>query len=415
MAIEIVEEEDLTTQIKVIGVGGGGGNAVNRMVESEVKGAEFIAVNTDKQILMHSKATHKIQIGEKLTRGQGAGGKPEVGEKAAVESEDQLTNALKGTDMVFITAGMGGGTGTGAAPVIAKLGKDMNILTVGVVTRPFGFEGGRKMMKAKEGIEKLSQNVDSLIVIPNDQLTKLPGNENIGLADAFRLADEVLLQAVKNISDLIKIPGYINLDFADVTSIMKDAGYAHMGFASAKGQDKVMQAAKNAISSPLLETSISGAQGIILSFKGPTKSLSLKEINDAAEFITSQAAPNAEVIFGLADDESEEDTVSLTLIATNFLDEETIAANKAEEEAKKAKELAAALAKEAELKAEEAAVEAQVETEENSDNNGSFDEIDDLASKYTEDDEKNNAENKATDENGFSSILDAFSKNRYNR
>lgn len=318
MAFEIDNDYEVTTQIKVIGVGGGGGNAVNRMVESNIHGAEFIAVNTDKQILLHSKATHKIQIGEKLTRGQGAGGKPEVGEKAAEESEDQITDILKGTDMVFITAGMGGGTGTGAAPVIAKIAKSMDILTVGVVTRPFRFEGRTKAIKAQKGIESLAANVDSILVIPNEQLKKIPGNEHRSIAEAFQMADEVLLQGVKNISDLITNPGYMNLDFADITSVMKDAGYAHMGFASAKGENKAMTAAKAAITSPLLETSIEGAKGIIINFKGSENSLILEEVEEAAAFVTDQGNPDAEVIFGFTYDDSTDDSVSVAVIATGF-------------------------------------------------------------------------------------------------
>ena len=244
MAFELDNDCEITTQIKVIGVGGGGGNAVNRMVESGVLGAEFIAVNTDKQILTHSSATHKIQIGEKLTKGQGAGGRPEIGEKSAEESRDVISDALKGTDMIFITAGMGGGTGTGAAPVIARIAKDMGILTVGVVTRPFKFEGKKKQLQAQKGIENLAENVDSLIVIPNEQLKAMNNGQKMTFVEAFKMADEVLLHGVKSISELIKVPGFVNLDFADVTSIMKDAGYAHMGFAKASGKDKAAEAAR---------------------------------------------------------------------------------------------------------------------------------------------------------------------------
>lgn len=239
MAFELDNDCEITTQIKVIGVGGGGGNAVNRMVESGVLGAEFIAVNTDKQILTHSSATHKIQIGEKLTKGQGAGGRPEIGEKSAEESRDVISDALKGTDMIFITAGMGGGTGTGAAPVIARIAKDMGILTVGVVTRPFKFEGKKKQLQAQKGIENLAENVDSLIVIPNEQLKAMNNGQKMTFVEAFKMADEVLLHGVKSISELIKVPGFVNLDFADVTSIMKDAGYAHMGFAKAPARTRL--------------------------------------------------------------------------------------------------------------------------------------------------------------------------------
>ena len=416
MAFDILEEEDLTTQIKVIGVGGGGGNAVNRMVQSDVKGAEFIVANTDKQILMHSKATHKIQIGEKLTRGQGAGGKPEIGEKAALESEDKISEALKGTDMIFITAGMGGGTGTGAAPVIAKIAKEMNVLTVGVVTRPFKFEGRKRSIQAQNGIEKLAENVDSLIVIPNETLRHMGTNANMTFSEAFMMADEVLLQAVKNISELIKMPGFINLDFADITAIMKDAGYAHVGFATASGKDKAMQAAKAVINSPLLETSIDNAQGVVMAFRGPENSLTIDELTDAADFITSKAAPDAEVIFGLTYDQCEEDTISLTLIATNFLDQETVDANKAAEEAKRAKERAEAAAREkaAQQALAEKADEALDNDGENEDKSDDFAEIDNLASRYAEDEPEKEEENSSDD--NFSSILDSFSQNnRYNR
>ena len=270
MAFELDNDCEITTQIKVIGVGGGGGNAVNRMVDSGVLGAEFIAVNTDKQILNHSRATHKIQIGEKLTKGQGAGGRPEIGEKSAEESRDVISDALKGTDMIFITAGMGGGTGTGAAPIIARIAKDMGILTVGVVTRPFKFEGRKKQLQAQRGIENLAENVDSLIVIPNEQLKAMNNGQKMSFAEAFEMADEVLLHGVKSISELIKVPGFVNLDFADVTAIMRDAGYAHMGFAKASGKDKAAEAARGSISSPLLETSIAGAKGVIISRAQPS-------------------------------------------------------------------------------------------------------------------------------------------------
>ena len=283
MAFEIDNEYETTVQIKVIGVGGGGGNAVNRMIKSGVLGAEFIAVNTDKQILSHSQATHKIQIGEKATRGQGAGGRPEIGAKAAEESRDLISDALKGTDMVFITAGMGGGTGTGAAPLIAQIAKDMGILTIGVVTKPFKFEGKKRMEQAAEGIARLAEHVDSIIVIPNDHLIGLR-ETRLSLAEAFALADEVLLQGVKSISELIKVPGFINLDFADVTSVMKDAGYAHMGLGRASGKDKAETAANSAVSSPLLETSIAGARGVIISITS-SEDIDLAEVQNAAEII----------------------------------------------------------------------------------------------------------------------------------
>ena len=313
MAFELDNDCEITTQIKVIGVGGGGGNAVNRMVESGVLGAEFIAVNTDKQILTHSSATHKIQIGEKLTKGQGAGGRPEIGEKSAEESRDVISDALKGTDMIFITAGMGGGTGTGAAPVIARIAKDMGILTVGVVTRPFKFEGKKKQLQAQKGIENLAENVDSLIVIPNEQLKAMNNGQKMTFVEAFKMADEVLLHGVKSISELIKVPGFVNLDFADVTSIMKDAGYAHMGFA------KATEAAKGSISSPLLETSISGAKGVIISFTA-APDVDLDDIEGAAALITEQAHPDADITWGIAFDDSMDDEMMITVIATGFED-----------------------------------------------------------------------------------------------
>lgn len=317
MAFELDNDCEITTQIKVIGVGGGGGNAVNRMIDSEVLGAEFIAVNTDKQILNHSRATHKIQIGEKLTKGQGAGGKPEVGEKAAEESREQISDALKGTDMIFITAGMGGGTGTGAAPVIARIAKDMGILTIGVVTRPFKFEGSKRQRQAQKGIEALAENVDSLIVIPNEQLKKINEGQKLSFTEAFKMADEVLLHGVRSISELIKVPGFVNLDFADVTAIMKDAGYAHMGFAKASGKDKAAEAAKGSISSPLLETSISGAKGVIISFTA-APDVDLDDVEGAADLITAQAHPDADITWGIAFDDKMDDELLITVIATGF-------------------------------------------------------------------------------------------------
>ncbi|HOU10817.1 MAG TPA: cell division protein FtsZ [Clostridiales bacterium] len=316
MAFEIDNEYETTVQIKVIGVGGGGGNAVNRMIKSGVLGAEFIAVNTDKQILSHSQATHKIQIGEKATRGQGAGGRPEIGAKAAEESRDLISDALKGTDMVFITAGMGGGTGTGAAPLIAQIAKDMGILTIGVVTKPFKFEGKKRMEQAAEGIARLAEHVDSIIVIPNDHLIGLR-ETRLSLAEAFALADEVLLQGVKSISELIKVPGFINLDFADVTSVMKDAGYAHMGLGRASGKDKAETAANSAVSSPLLETSIAGARGVIISITS-SEDIDLAEVQNAAEIITEQAHPEAVISWGVAFDQSLSDEIIITVIATGF-------------------------------------------------------------------------------------------------
>ncbi len=316
MAFEIENDFESAVQIKVIGVGGGGGNAVNRMVEEGIQGAEFIAVNTDKQVLVKSKATHKIQIGEKSTHGQGAGGKPEVGQQAAEESKDAVSDALKGTDMVFVTTGMGGGTGTGAAPVIAGIAKEMGCLTIGVVTKPFNFEGRRKMAEAVKGIEELAKNVDSLVVIPNQKLL-VGENKTTHFKDAFAKADEVLLQGVKSISELITVPGFINLDFADVTSVMKDAGYAHMGVGRAKGKDKAEGAALAAISSPLLETSISGAKGVIISFTA-SEDIDIEDIERAADLITESAHEDANITWGIAFDPNLDDELVITVIATGF-------------------------------------------------------------------------------------------------
>ncbi len=327
MAFEIDNDFESAVQIKVIGVGGGGGNAVNRMITSGVLGAEFIAVNTDKQVLVHSKATHKIQIGEKSTHGQGAGGKPEIGAKAAEESRDSIADALKGTDMVFITTGMGGGTGTGAAPVIAQVAKDMGCLTIGVVTKPFKFEGRRRMLLAQDGIAKLAEHVDSLIVIPNDRLRAIDDRKKT-IAEAFAEADEVLLQGVKSISELIKVPGFINLDFADVTSVMKDAGYAHMGVGRAKGKDKAETAANAAVSSPLLETSIAGAKGVIISITA-SDDVDLEDVENAAEIITAKAHEDANITWGIAFDPDLDDEMVITVIATGFDSKPQVEAPKA--------------------------------------------------------------------------------------
>ncbi|MBQ9552695.1 MAG: cell division protein FtsZ [Clostridia bacterium] len=316
MGFEIDNEAENVVQIKVIGVGGGGGNAVNRMITTGIRGVEFIAVNTDKQMLLNSQATHKIQIGEKVTRGMGAGGKPEVGQKAAEESRDVISDTLKGTDMVFITAGMGGGTGTGAAPVIAQIAKDMGILTVGVVTKPFNFEGKRRMLQAENGIDMLTEHVDSLVIIPNERL-RFASETKITMSNAFAKADDVLLQGVKNISELIKIPGVINLDFADVLSVMKDAGHAHMGIGYAKGKDKPEVAAEAAISSPLLETSIKGAKGVIISITS-SPDIGLEDIEIASEKIKDAAHPDANIIWGLSFDDSLNDELYVTVIATGF-------------------------------------------------------------------------------------------------
>ena len=301
--------------IKVIGVGGGGNNAINGMANT-IKGVEFIAINTDMQALVKSTATTKIPIGEKITRGHGAGSNPEIGFKAAEESEEQIAAAIEGADMVFITTGMGGGTGTGAAPVVARIAKSKGILTVGIVTKPFGFEGKKRMEQAEAGIEKLKEFVDSLIIIPNERLKDV--GEKITLMNAFQVADNVLLNGVQSISELINVPEYINLDFADVTSIMQDAGYAHMGIGMASGKDKAVEAAREAISSPLLETTITGASGVLISITA-SPDIQLEDIETASSLISSEAAEDATVIFGAAFDESLEDTMKVTIIATGFL------------------------------------------------------------------------------------------------
>ena len=302
--------------IKVVGVGGGGTNAINRMIEAGVRGVEFIAVNTDKQVLEKSGATHKIVIGEKLTRGRGAGANPEVGTRAAEESAEEIANVLRGTDMVFITTGMGGGTGTGAAPVVAKIAKDMGILTVGIVTKPFLFEGKKRMELAEEGIKKLGESVDSLVVIPNERLKQV-SETRITLLNAFVVADDVLRQGVQSISELINITGVINLDFADVTAIMSNAGNAHMGIGQAQGKDKAEQAAMFAISSPLLETSIKGARGIIVNITA-SPDIGLDEVDIAASMISKEAHPDAQIIWGAAFDNNLEDEMKVTVIATGF-------------------------------------------------------------------------------------------------
>ena len=318
MAIGIDNEYESEVQIKVIGVGGGGGNAVNTMIAAGMQGAEFIVVNTDKQVLVNSQATHKIQIGEKSTKGQGAGGRPEVGEKAAEESREDLTQILKGTDMVFITAGMGGGTGTGAAPVIAQMAKDKGILTVGIVTKPFNFEGRRRMAQAEDGIAELAKHVDSLIIIPNERL-KLVSDEKITLVNAFNVADDVLRQGVRSIAELITVPGLINLDFADVTAIMKDAGHAHMGVGRGSGKDKAETAANAAISSPLLETTIKGSKGIIINITA-SNDIALEAVDTCCSIISDAADPDANIIFGVAFDESLDDEMVVTVVATGFGD-----------------------------------------------------------------------------------------------
>ncbi len=309
-----IDDMNLAQVIKVIGVGGGGGNAVNRMVESGIRGVEFVAINTDKQALTCSKADHTIQIGDKLTKGQGAGANPEIGRKAAEESRAEIERMLENTDMVFVTAGMGGGTGTGAAPVVASIAKEKGILTVGIVTKPFSFELKRRMCQAEEGIAALREAVDTIIVIPNDKLLQLCSAKTT-VKEAFKMADETLRQGVSGISELINTAGDMNADFADVTRIMKDAGYAHMGIGSASGDNRAEEAARMAIDSPLLETSIDGATGILINVTGGEE-LTLLEVNAAANLIHSCADANAEVIFGMAIDESMGDTISITVIAT---------------------------------------------------------------------------------------------------
>ena len=316
MGFEFEQGLDNVVNIKVIGVGGGGGNAVNRMVENGVQGVEFVSINTDMQALNYSQATTKIQIGEKLTKGQGAGANPEIGRKAAEESKDQIAAALANTNMVFITAGMGGGTGTGAAPVVAQIARELGILTVGVVTRPFAFEGKKRLEQALSGIEELNKNVDSLVIIPNERL-KYVSEQKITFKNAFEIADGVLRQAVKNISELITVPGFINLDFADVTSVMKDAGFAHIGTGSAAGKDKAAEAAREAISSPLLETSIDMAHGVIVSVIG-SDDIGLDEVETAATMVQQAAHPDAHIIFGAFIDENMDDEIRVVVIATGF-------------------------------------------------------------------------------------------------
>ena len=311
---------DSVVNIKVIGVGGGGNNVVNRIVRTGTKGVDFIAINTDKQALTVSAATYKIQIGEKLTNGQGAGSDPEVGRKSAEENRNQISKALEDADMVFITAGMGGGTGTGAAPIVADIAKELGILTVGVVTKPFRFEGMRRMKQAEGGINELRNKVDSLVIIPNERL-KLATDQKITMLNAFEIADDVLQQAVQSISDLIKNTGFINLDFADVSAVMKDAGRAHMGVGRAAGKNKAEEAAKMAISSPLLETSINGAKGVLINVTG-SMDIGLEEVETAANLVQEAAHPEANIIFGAAFDDTLEDELRVTVIATGFDEKE---------------------------------------------------------------------------------------------
>ncbi len=311
-----INESEGSAKIVVVGVGGAGNNAVNRMVDEDIVGVEFVGVNTDRQALQFCKAPTAIQIGEKLTKGLGAGAKPEVGEKAAEENLDDLKEAIKGADMVFVTCGMGGGTGTGAAPIIAGLAKEMGILTVGVVTKPFSFEGRTRMNNAQSGIERLKESVDTLIVIPNDKLLQLVDRRTT-MPEALKKADEVLQQAVQGITDLINIPGLINLDFADVQTVMKDKGIAHIGIGNATGDDKAIDAMKIAVSSPLLETTIEGATNVLINIAGD---VSLPEVHEAASYVQELAGEDANIIFGATYDENATDEVTITVIATGVED-----------------------------------------------------------------------------------------------
>jgi cell division protein FtsZ len=319
-------EMDQFANIKVIGVGGGGNNAVNRMINSGLKGVEFIAINTDAQALQMALASNKIQVGAKLTKGLGAGANPEIGQKAAEESRDEIEQVLRGSDMVFVTAGMGGGTGTGAAPVVAEVAKEIGALTVGVVTKPFTFEGRKRMNQAEKGIEELKSKVDTLITIPNDRLLQVV-EKHTSIVEAFRIADDVLRQGVQGISDLIAVPGLINLDFADVKTIMKETGSALMGIGSASGDNRAVEAARLAISSPLLETSIEGARGVLLNITGGG-SLGLFEVNEAAEIISQAADGEANIIFGAVIDEQMDEEVRVTVIATGFETQKATAATR---------------------------------------------------------------------------------------
>ncbi len=315
-------DAESAAKIIVVGVGGAGNNAVNRMIDERIDGVDFIGVNTDKQALGFCKAPTAMQIGEKLTKGLGAGAKPEIGEKAAEESAEEITAALKGSDMVFVTCGMGGGTGTGAAPVVAKLAKDMGILTVGVVTKPFRFEARTRMVNALSGIERIKENVDTLIVIPNDKLLQIVDRRTT-MPEALKKADEVLQQAVQGITDLINLPAIINLDFADIQTVMKDKGIAHIGIGEGKGDDKALAAVKMAVESPLLETTISGATDVILNVSGD---ISLPDASDAADFVQSLTGEDVNIIFGAMYDESKEDSCTVTVIATGLEEENPPAA-----------------------------------------------------------------------------------------
>ncbi len=316
MTFEHDDSLECGVNIKVIGVGGGGNNAVNRMITTNIRGVEFVTVNTDRQALRKSEAPNQLVIGEKITKGFGAGANPQIGARAAEESIEDIRSILEGTDMVFVTAGMGGGTGTGAAPVVARVAREMDILTIGIVTKPFAFEGVKRMGQAEAGIAELAQYVDSLVVIPNERLKQV-SNAKITLSNAFGIADDVLRRGVQSISDLINVPGFINLDFADVTSVMANAGYAHMGVGSATGKDKAELAAKEAISSPLLETSIKGAKGILISM-AVSEDVNLDDVDLAATLIAQEANPDANVIWGVSFDPDLEDEMKITIIATGF-------------------------------------------------------------------------------------------------
>lgn len=316
MPFEFEAIENCITNIKVIGVGGGGNNAVNRMISAGVKGVEFVALNTDLQTLNLSSATHKIQLGRELTRGQGAGADPEKGKLSANESRDEIKSLLKGTDMVFVTAGMGGGTGTGGAPIIAQVAKEMGSLTVGIVTKPFAFEGKKRMEQAEAGIAELRDHVDALVIIPNERL-RLVSDSTITFKNAFEIADDVLRQAVQSISDIIQTSGLVNVDFADVVTIMKDAGYAHMGVGLATGEGKAEEATKMAVSSPLLETTINGAKGVLINITG-SHDLSFEDVYKASSIVAEAAHPEANIIFGAAFDEDMQDSIKVTVIATGF-------------------------------------------------------------------------------------------------
>lgn len=395
MAYELDDNFDSGVNIKVVGVGGGGNNAVNRMISTNIRGVEFIAINTDKQALINSSATNKIAIGEKRTKGHGAGSNPDVGAQAAEESIDDIKNAISGADMVFITAGMGGGTGTGAAPVVAKAAKDMGILTIGVVTKPFSFEGKRRMSQAEEGIKKLIESVDSLVIIPNERLKEV-SDTRITLMNAFTEADDVLRHGVQSISDLINVTGLVNLDFADVSAIMMNAGYAHMGVGSATGKDKATLAAKAAISSPLLETSIAGARGIIINVTA-SPDIGLEEVDIASSMVREEAHPDANIIWGAVLDPSLEDEMQVTVIATGFDNvpksmQNTIAAQKAAAEA-------AAQKAAAEEAAQKAAIEAEAKA----------------AGNTEESEEKKEKPNELISDDDFGEILGILQKNRRDR